>query len=183
MMDARRFQKKGCRLSGGRKRLGIDDWRRAVVVVIAAATVFATLPSAAWAAPKPSNAATLAKMRGEWVQDRRTKQLESILKFYAADASFLQPNGDRVTGSAAIRNLFQMIMATFDSDLTLHSRNLEVSGDLAYDSGDFEENLTTIATGAKITSKGSYVIVYKRQPTGAWQIVQQVWTGIPPAGT
>jgi len=74
-------------------------------------------------------------------------------------------------------------MATFNSDLTLHSQNLETSGDLAYDSGDFQETLTTIATGAKVTSKGSYIIIYRRQPRGDWQIVQQVWTGTPPAGT
>jgi ketosteroid isomerase-like protein len=38
---------------------------------------------------------------------------------------------------AAIRSLFQTIMATFNSDLTLHSQSLETSGDLAYHSGDF----------------------------------------------
>jgi ketosteroid isomerase-like protein len=75
-------------------------------------------------------------------------------------------------------------MATFNSsDLTLHNQNLEISCDLAYDSGDFQETLTTIATGARITSKGSYIIIFKHQPNGGWQIVQQVWTGIPPAGT
>jgi len=74
-------------------------------------------------------------------------------------------------------------MATFDSNLTLHSQNLEASGDLAYDSGDFQESLTNIATGAKITSKGSYIIIFKRQPPGNWQIVQQVFTGVPPPGT
>ena len=74
-------------------------------------------------------------------------------------------------------------MSTFTSDLTLHSQNLESSGDLAYDSGDFQETLTTIATGAKLTSKASYVMIFKRQPTGSWQIVQQVWTGTPPPGT
>ena len=126
---------------------------------------------------------TLAKLREAWIQDLRTKQLEPILKFYAPDAVFLQPNGDRVSGSAALRTLFQTIMSTFTSDLALHSQNLETSGDLAYDSGDFQETLTTIASGAKITSKGSYIIIYKRQPNGRWQIVQQVWTGTPPPGT
>ena len=125
----------------------------------------------------------MAKLREDWVAALRTKQLEPILKFYAADAAFLQPNGERITGAAALRNLFQMIMATFNSDLMLHSSNLETSGDLAYDSGDFEENLTNIASGAKTASKGSYVIIYKRQANGNWQIVQHVWTGTPPAGT
>jgi ketosteroid isomerase-like protein len=70
-------------------------------------------------------------------------------------------------------------MATFHSDLTLNSQNLEASGDLAYDSGDFQETLTNIATGAKIRAKGSYIIIFKRQSDRNWQIVQHVWTGTP----
>jgi ketosteroid isomerase-like protein len=153
-------------------------------VLLAVAAILAISPSpAAFAGPKPSTLATLAKLREAWVQDLHTKQLEPILKFYTADAVFLQPNGDRITGASAIHNLFQFIMTTFNSDLTLHSQNLVTSGDLAYDSGDFEETLTNLASGAKINSKGSYIIIYKRQANGSWQIVQQVWTGTPPPGT
>jgi ketosteroid isomerase-like protein len=47
---------------------------------------------------------------------------------------------------------------------------------------NFQEILTTIATGAKITSKGSYLIIFRRQASGSWQIVQQAWTGTAPPG-
>jgi ketosteroid isomerase-like protein len=151
------------------------------VAVIVALTFFRT--ANATASPQSSTLETLAKLRETWVQDLRTKQLEPILNLYAPDAAFLQPDGERIVGSAALRTLFQTIMASFNSDLTLHSQNLEASGDLAYDSGDFQETLTNIATGAKISSKGSYVIIYKRQANGSWQIVQHVWTGTPPPGT
>ena len=154
-----------------------------VVFVLAANLAPIDFPAASAASPEASTLATLAKIREAWVQDLRTKQLEPILMFYAPDAAFLQPTGERITGSAALRTLFQTIMATFDSALTLNSKNLETSGDLAYDSGEFEESLTNIATGAKISSKGSYVVIYKRQSNGNWQIVQHVWTGTPPAGT
>jgi ketosteroid isomerase-like protein len=149
--------------------------------------VFACIPAATFistvAAPQASTVATLAQIREAWVQDLRTKQLEPILKFYSPDAAFLQPSGERINGTAALRTLFQTVMATFNSDLTLHSQNLETSGDLAYDSGDFQETLTNIATGAEITTKGSYVIIFKRQPNRGWQIVQHVFTGTPPPGT
>lgn len=133
--------------------------------------------------PQDSTVLTLTKLRETWIQDLRTKNLEHILKFYAPDAAFLQPTGERITGSTALRTLFQSIMATFNSDLTLQSESLETSGDLAYDTGDFNETLTVVASGAKITSKGSYIIVFRRQRNGSWLIVQQVWTGTPPAGT
>lgn len=154
-----------------------------VVFVFQAVVAPIEFHTATAAGPEASTLATLVKIREAWVQDLRTKQLEPILTFYAPNAAFLQPNGERITGSAALRTLFQNIMATFNSDLTLNSKNLETSGDLAYDSGDFEETLTNIASGAKISSKGSYVIIYKRQSNGSWQIVQHAWTGIPPAGT
>ncbi|HYL64109.1 MAG TPA: DUF4440 domain-containing protein [Candidatus Methylomirabilis sp.] len=157
---------------------------RAAIALLAFASILApTFSATATAAPQASTIVTLAQIREAWVQDLRTKQLEPILKFYAPDAVFLQPTGERITGSAALRTLFQTVMATFNSELTLHSQNLETSGDLAYDSGDFQETLTTIATGAKITAKGSYVIIFKREPNGSWQIVQHIWTGTPPPGT
>lgn len=151
-----------------------------------AATVFLTIfvltswPSTA-AAPKASTAASLSKIRETWVHDLRAKRIDDILKLYASDAVFLQPTGERITGSAALRNLYRTVMATFDSDLTLRSQNLETSGDLAFDSGDFQETLTTIATGAKINTTGSYIIIYRRQRDGSWLIVQQVFTGTPPS--
>jgi len=156
--------------------------RASVVKYLAFATILALFFSSS-AITQTSTSATVAKIRETWIKDLRTKQLEPILKFYAPDAVFLQPAGERITGSAAIRTLFQTIMAAFNSDLTLHSQNLEASGDLAYDSGDFQETLTNTATGAKIASNGSYIIIFKRQPDGNWQIVQQVFTGVPPPGT
>jgi ketosteroid isomerase-like protein len=153
------------------------------VVAFVAPFLFASRTTDASPQTSTRDRDALAKLREDWVQDLHSKKLEPILNFYAADAAFLQPNGDRITGSAALRTLFQNIMATFNSDLTLHSLSLEASGNLAYDSGEFEETLTNIATGAKIESKGSYVIIYKREANGAWRIVQHVWTGAPPPGT
>jgi ketosteroid isomerase-like protein len=163
--------------------MNMQSSRHATVAYAAFAAILALIFSATAAAQQSSTLVTVAKIREAWVQDLHTKQLEPILKLYAPDAVFLQPTGERLTGSSALRTLFQNIMATFNSDLSLHSQSLEVSGDLAYDSGDFQESLTTIASGAKITSKGSYIIIFKRQQDGSWLIVQQVFTGTPPPGT
>jgi ketosteroid isomerase-like protein len=157
--------------------------RRIGITLVAFAILTLIYPPTGIYASQASTFLTLAKIRETWVRDLRAKKLEPILKFYAPNAVFLQPSGERITGSAAIRSLFQSIMSTFNSDLTLQSHNLETSGDLAYDSGDFQETLTNVATGAKISSKGSYITIFKRQPNGSWQIVQQVWTGSPPPGT
>jgi hypothetical protein len=79
---------------------------RAAIAVLAFAAIFApSFSPSASAAPQAATLANLAQIREAWVQALRTKQLDSILKFYAPDAVFLQPNGERITGPAALRTL------------------------------------------------------------------------------
>jgi ketosteroid isomerase-like protein len=85
---------------------------------------------------------------------------------------------------AALRQLFQTITTTMDSDLAFTSERVEISGDLAYDSGTYKETLVTRATGKVQHTSGDYLTVYRRTkaPNGnaVWLIVEQVWTGAPP---
>jgi serine beta-lactamase-like protein LACTB, mitochondrial len=127
----------------------------------------------------PAVLAELAKIRGDFVGYLKTKQPEPILKLYAEDAVFLRPDGLRFAGLPAIRAHFAATMVSLDGDLTLNSLNTEVAGDLAYDSGEWRELLTTVATGAKTNLRGDYVLVLRRTPSGAWKIVQHVWTMAP----
>jgi ketosteroid isomerase-like protein len=56
------------------------------------------------------------------------------------------------------------------------SLRVEQSGDLAYDSGDFEETVTSTSDSTKkYTVSGSYLLVLKREH-GNWLILEQVMT-------
>jgi uncharacterized protein (TIGR02246 family) len=122
----------------------------------------------------------IAKLGAEWVKDLRTKQLEQITNLYTEDAVFMQPDGQRVVGRPAIRELCKNIMAAFTSDITLNATRSEISGNLAYESGTFTESLTGTSDGKKIESSGAYVMMFKRQPNGFWLIAEQAWTGTEP---
>jgi hypothetical protein len=75
----------------------------AAIAFLAFAAIFApSFSSTATAVPQGLTLLTLAEIREAWVQDLRSKQLEPILKFYAPDAVFLQPTGERITGSVGI---------------------------------------------------------------------------------
>ena len=78
--------------------------RRGVIAFLAVAAVAAAQFCGFPARASQDNALVdLARIREEWVQDLHAKRLEPILKSYAPDAVFLQPNGDRIVGSAALR--------------------------------------------------------------------------------
>ena len=127
--------------------------------------------------PQVAAADPFQKLRQEWTQDLHEKRVEASTALYSPDGVFIQPDGTRVKGSAAIHNLYQKITSTFDSDLNFSSERVEISGNLAYDSGTYTETLVTRATGKSMLTKGSYLTVYRRGKNGNWKIVEQAWTG------
>jgi uncharacterized protein (TIGR02246 family) len=123
----------------------------------------------------------IAKVRADWAKALYSKQLDQIAMRYAPDAVFLTPTGDRITGRAAIRDLCKKAMATYTSDIKMRSAALGHSGNLAYDSGDYEETEAIIANGTSKNLKGTYLMVYRRQADGHWLILQQMWADGTPA--
>ena len=78
--------------------------------------------------------------------------------------------------------LFQTITDTFDSDITFLDHRSEISGNLAYDAGIYNETMVRRATGQKRELHGTYLTVYRKNADGRWLIVQQMWT-VAPADT
>jgi peptidoglycan/xylan/chitin deacetylase (PgdA/CDA1 family) len=149
------------------------------VIGLAAIAVSAQSSYQADEAAASAAAKVFTPLRQEWAQNLREKKIDASVAAYAADGEFIQPDGGRVRGIEALRKLYETITATFDSDLVFDSQRIETSGDLTYDSGTFREVLTMRATGKRLFSTGSYLTVYRRDPSHGWLIVQQVWTGPP----
>jgi uncharacterized protein (TIGR02246 family) len=122
----------------------------------------------------------ITRIRTEWAKYLHAKQLEPLAALYAPDAAFLKPSGERVSGRPAIRELCKKVMDEFTSDLTFQSLVSEHSGDLAYDSGEFRESMIKLSDQTKAEVEGNYLMIFKRQPDGAWLIVEQVWTLVRP---
>jgi ketosteroid isomerase-like protein len=128
-------------------------------------------------APEPD---PFTALRVEWAKDLHAKRVADCLAQYAPDADFISDAG-RTHGTASLQQLFDTITKTMDSDLTFSSSRVEISGDLAYDSGTYTETLTTRATGKNQQMKGDYLTVYRRMKAAngnaVWLIAEQVWTG------
>ncbi len=77
----------------------------------------------------------------------------------------LPPNSPPVTGKAAIRDFWKAFLATGVSEVVLETGNITSSGDLAYNVGKY----AFTASGAR--QSGKYVVVYRRQPNGAYRAV------------
>jgi len=115
--------------------------------------------------------------RSQWARNLHDKNIDAVVAMYALDGEFIDPSGARISGTQSIRDLFESVTATFDSDLKFTSKRVEQSGNLAFDSGTYDETLVVRATAKAQHAAGSYLTIYRRGQTGEWLIVQQIWTG------
>jgi uncharacterized protein (TIGR02246 family) len=149
-------------------------WRAAMVT---AAVLLAFLPISARAAPTPAPVAQLAQ---DWARDWRAKNLEDVLALYAPDAVWVSADGRRATGTAELRDFFASVLKGYSARIDMRSVNGGSSGDLGYDSGDYSELITPVASAAdKIALHGAWLIVARRID-GHWRIAEQFWTQSTP---
>ena len=120
----------------------------------------------------------VTKISEQWAKEWSAKNLNSVVDLYAEDAVFLPSTGSRVTGRPAIRELFAGALAAHTSQIQVRSKVSEQSGNLAFDSGEYEE--TSTAGGVTRTGRGNYLVVLRREGN-RWRIVQHMWTDLPAA--
>ncbi len=111
-----------------------------------------------------------------WAEHWSRHHLEDTLALYAPDAVFFTLE-DRVAGKDAIRALFRDTLETYKPAIHMHRTFYEQSGNLAQESGDYEETL--LISGQPKQVHGFYLMVLRRD-RGHWLIAQQMWTGSKP---
>jgi uncharacterized protein (TIGR02246 family) len=142
------------------------------------AVIFAAAAAAAPATAAPAD--TPAHVSQVWACAWQAKRLDAVLALYTPDAVFLDANGSRVTGRPALRVFFAKVLGQYSAEPQLRSIGGAVSGDLAYDWGEYREIVTPIAHPAgAIRTEGSYLVILRRV-SGRWLIAEQMWTGNAP---
>src|SRR5688572_13625667 len=93
----------------------------------------------------------------------------AVSQLYAEEAVVLAPNAQIARGPEKIRDLFAGLQL-MKPRLSIKSEKIDQSGSLAYEYGTYTMRLTPPG-GATINDLGKFVTVWKRNPSGEWQIV------------
>ena len=133
------------------------------------------------AATRAANATSVVNLSEQWAGYWNAKNLNAIMTLYAPDPVFLPTSGERWAGDAAIRKNFAKGLKQFDPRLTMQSVRSETSGNLAYDSGTYEEVVAPTKGGRALRVKGNYLFVFERKnKRSEWKILEQTWTEFDP---
>src|SRR5438309_8132504 len=129
--------------------------------------------------PPDTRAADEAAVRAASAESARVaaaKDLEKTLSYYSDDASMFPPNAPVVTGPNARRKAWTALFSPAELVFSNAATRVEVarSGDLAYETGTFEESFKD-DKGQPVKAVGKYVVVWKKQAGGQWKAVVDIF--------
>ncbi len=95
--------------------------------------------------------------------------------FYTEDATLLPPNTPLIKGAEGIRGFWQGVMDAGVGDVTLETTEVDASGDLAYGIGRYSFTLPAPG-GGRSRDQGKYLVVFRRQSSGEWKAVADMFS-------
>lgn len=110
--------------------------------------------------------AAIDSLRTRWQQGANADSAAAVAALYTRGARFLSSTGV-VEGRQALQDYFEQSFAQ-SSNLQISSRDVQVSGDVAYGIGTFSQAVVTPAGEQNV--EGDYLVVLRRQPNGYWLI-------------
>ena len=109
-------------------------------------------------------------------KDFTAKDVEKVVAHYADEASLEFPDMPILKTKDDIRKALKSFVDDPNFSVTFEGDKVDVSkgGDLAYVQGHYTLTGTDEKTKKKVTEKGKYVTVYKKQADGSWKAVQDI---------
>jgi ketosteroid isomerase-like protein len=119
-----------------------------------------------------------------WVRHWSTRDAERIVAHYSEDAAVMAPNMAPAIGREAILEMVKQLVRDGEFAFTFEAARVDVarSGDYGYVQGSYTLTMTDLSTKKPVTDRGSYLRIYRKQPDGAWKVVQEIRAGGLPAG-
>jgi uncharacterized protein (TIGR02246 family) len=144
----------------------------AILALLAACNTASQPPVQPAASPdtRAADEAAIRALDAEWVKAIANKDLAQATSYYADTAEMFAPNAPAASGKDAVQKLCAGMLGLPGFALTFAPSKVEVarSGDLAYETGEYEMTLND-KKGKPQTVKAKYVVVWGKQPGGNWK--------------
>jgi uncharacterized protein (TIGR02246 family) len=111
-----------------------------------------------------------------WNKDWESKDIDKVVSHYAEDAALEIPNTPLLQKRDDIKNALKQVLADPNWSISFSNDKVEVakSGDLAYVQGHYTLTATDDKSKKKVTEKGKYVTIYKKQADSSWKAIQDI---------
>jgi uncharacterized protein (TIGR02246 family) len=152
------------------------------MVLVAAAVMLA---AAGAHAQGSADTAAVGKARSAYEKASGAQDAAAIAKLYTADGVEMPPNAPAAKGRAAIEAYHKGFALQFMvHGITLTATETQVHGDTAVDIGTYKQSLMLQKSGSMIEDKGKYIVLLKKDASGAWLVTHAIYNSDnpPPPG-
>ncbi len=119
----------------------------------------------------------IERLAREFEDTYRRRDFRAMANFYTDNATLMPAGQATVRGRGAIAQVFQSLYEMGVDDLTININAVESSGDFAYESGTGSFGLRPPSGKAASSRTIRYLVIWKQQPTGQWQIAADISNG------
>ena len=142
----------------------------------------ATDTTAAKAPDAAADKAALATAHDVLEGSYRSSDCKAMVSVVANDGVFEPPNTPSAKGVDGITAWCTPMFGQMKTKtLTVSNKDMDVSGDVAVDTGDYDWTLTPAKGGADVRAQGRYVTIWHRQADGSWKATRLIWNSSEPA--
>ena len=116
------------------------------------------------------------------VEAHNAADAEAWAKVAAEDIVLMVDGGPSIHGRTAILEFIKGFYAANKvSEMTADAVEIEIAGDWAYSRDHFSAMLTPAAGGKPVRMDGKEIVIWRRQPDGAWHASRVIFnSNIPP---
>src|SRR5262249_46292381 len=123
----------------------------------------------------------IAKARSAYQTAATTQDAAAIAKLYAPDGMEMPPNAPAAKGRAAIEAYHKSFSQQFMvHGLTITPTETHVHGDVAMDIGTYKQQLMANKGGGIIDDTGKYVVLLRKDASGAWLLTHVIYNSDVP---
>lgn len=126
-----------------------------------------------------TNIENIKKITESIGQELTEGDLEGVLSLYADDAILMPPNQPAIEGKEAFRLWQTAAFERSNSEMSIISEEIIVSGDWAFSRGVLTWASISKITGKKREGIGKYILTFQRQTDGSWKAKHDIWNSTP----
>lgn len=127
----------------------------------------------------PVDHAVLEQAADAYVTAMNAAEWESVAACFSEGAVRIPPNEEPHQGRAAIEQWLGGIEELSNYELTRD--RIDGAGGIAYIRGRYTITLRPVGVPAPISDEGDFLEVWRKEPDGAWRIVEAMWNTRLPA--
>lgn len=117
----------------------------------------------------------LLEIDRRWIDAFNAGDVDTLVSIYAPDVIVMPPSEAMIEGREAVREWIEAFFARNTAGQQLVNDEVVVAGGWAFMRGHFTLVVTPRAGGEPVRQRGKHLLIWRRQPDGAWKVARDIW--------